>query len=68
MKFNLCVSHYGYMYGDKDMLNAPDSHAVNDCEERRCACSYFVFYSEPAGDDFFLLVEGLHERLLSPTL
>ena len=25
MKFN--ISNYGYAYGDKDMLNAPDSHA-----------------------------------------
>ena len=50
MKFNL--SHYGYLYGDKDMLHAPDSHVVNDREERRGACSYFVFHSEPAGDEF----------------
>ena len=41
------------MYDDKDMLNAPDSHVVNDSEERRGACSYFVFYSEAAGNNSF---------------
>ena len=52
MKFNL--SHYGYLYGDKDMfLNALDSHVVNDREEGRGACSYFVFYSEAAGNIIF---------------
>ena len=51
MKFN--VSNYGYVYGDKDMLNAPDSRVVNTSEERRGACSYFVFYSVAAGNDFF---------------
>ena len=50
MKFN--ISNYGYVYGDKDMLNASDSHVVNTSEERRGACSYFVFYSEAAGDVF----------------
>ena len=52
MKFNL--SHYGYLYGDNDMLHAPNSRVVNDREERRGACSYFVFYSEPGGKDFSL--------------
>ena len=51
MKFNL--SHYGCLYGDKDMIHAPDSHVVNGHEERRGACSYFVFYSKPAGNGFF---------------
>ena len=51
MKFSL--SRYEYMYGDKDMLHAPDSRVVNDREERRGACSYFVFYSKPAGSDVF---------------
>ena len=50
MKFNLY--HYGYLYGDKDMLNAPDSHVVNTSEERRDVFSYFFFYSEAAGNDF----------------
>ena len=51
MKFNL--AHFGYLFGDKDMfLNALDSHVVNDREEERGACSYFVFYSEAAGDVF----------------
>ena len=40
------------MYDDKDMLNAPDSHVVNDSEERRGSCSYFVFCSEAAGSVF----------------
>ena len=51
MKFNM--SKYGYVYSDKDMFNAPDPHVVNTSEERRGACSYFVFYSVAAGNDFF---------------
>ena len=56
MKFNL--SHYGYMYGCKDIINAPDSHVVNVSEERCGVCSYFVFYSEADGNIFFFWYKG----------
>ena len=39
------------------MLNAPYLHAVNSREKRRGACSYFVFYSEPAGNNFFTFMK-----------
>ena len=52
MKFNL--AHYGYLHGDKVMfLNGLDTYVVNDREEDRGACSYFVFYSEATGNIFF---------------